>query len=270
MIDPSVLSIGALASPPPADARVVSWFSCGAASAVAAKLAVQHYGDRAVVAYCDTSADEHPDNLRFMRDVEAWLGRPVHRVRSTEYRTLADVFMQTRYMAGLRGARCTTELKKLPRFAFQRATDVHIFGFTADTSERRRIEKFTKNNPDLVCDWILARHGITKDDCHAILIGAGIPSPAMYGLGYVNNNCIGCVKATSFAYWRMIRRDFPEVFAVRSAQSRELGARLVRVKGVRVFLDEMPYNVDGEGDEQEDIACGPECQGLQNATGEAP
>ncbi len=38
--------------------RIVVWFSCGAASAVAAKLAVEKYNNVMVV-YCDTGG-EHP------------------------------------------------------------------------------------------------------------------------------------------------------------------------------------------------------------------
>lgn len=53
--------------------RVLSWFSCGDASAVAAKLAVEKYGDRCEVLYCDTFAFEHPDNRRFFNDTQQWL-----------------------------------------------------------------------------------------------------------------------------------------------------------------------------------------------------
>ena len=35
--------------------RVVSWFSCGAASAVAAKMALEKFGPDVEVVYCDTS-----------------------------------------------------------------------------------------------------------------------------------------------------------------------------------------------------------------------
>lgn len=59
--------------------RRLVWFSCGAASAVAAKLAVETYGDAVDVVYCDTLATEHPDNERFLRDVERWIGRSVTR-----------------------------------------------------------------------------------------------------------------------------------------------------------------------------------------------
>lgn len=47
--------------------RIVRQFSCGAASAVATKLALSEYGDRCVIvnAYIE---EEHPDNRRFAAD----------------------------------------------------------------------------------------------------------------------------------------------------------------------------------------------------------
>lgn len=58
--------------------RVVVWFSCGAASAVASKLAIEKYGHENVcVAYCDMTLDEDPDNVRFRADVARWLDHPV-------------------------------------------------------------------------------------------------------------------------------------------------------------------------------------------------
>lgn len=50
--------------------RILVWFSCGAPSAVAAKLAIQDYGhDRVVVVNNDTKNSEHPDNYRFFNDI---------------------------------------------------------------------------------------------------------------------------------------------------------------------------------------------------------
>lgn len=236
--------------------RVIAWFSCGAASAVAARYALNLYPDTAEVVYCDTMATEHPDNARFLRDVEEWLGVSVTRLTSDRYTDVDDVFERTRYMAGVQGARCTTEMKKIPRFAFQQADDIHVFGFTAD--ERRRIERFEANNPDLLTEFVLADAGVTKDNCFQILSDALIPLPEMYSLGYKNNNCLGCVKATSALYWNMTRRDFPEVFERRARQSRELGVRLTRVRGERVFLDELPEDYI-PAEPLEDISCGPDC-----------
>lgn len=232
------------------------WFSCGAASAVAAKLAVDKYGDDCEVVYCDTMSTEHEDNARFFADVGAWLGRDITRIKSSKYDSVDEVFADTRYMAGIYGARCTAEMKKLPRYEYQRPDDVHVFGFTHDESDR--IERFEVNNPELFTEWVLRDKGITKEDCYAILEDAGIALPALYALGYKNNNCLGCVKATSARYWNMVRRDFPTVFERRARQSRELGVRLTRYKGERIFLDELPEDYM-PAEPLEDISCGPDC-----------
>lgn len=245
--------------------RPVVWFSCGAASAVTAKLAIEKYGDCVEVVYCNTLAEEHPDNARFMADVESWIGKPITIIASEKYESISDVFEKRRYMSGVKGAICTVELKKNPRFAFQQPHDVHLFGFTYD--EKQRIREFKSANFDLNLEWILFRNKVTKADCHARIKKAGIESPVMYSLGYKNNNCIGCVKSTSAAYWWRVMIDFPDVFALRCIQSRAIGCRLVRVKGKRIFLDElrqyesevMPL-VARFWANQEDVSCGPECK----------
>lgn len=234
--------------------RRIVWFSCGAASAVAAKVTLER-DPSATVVYCDTSKDEHPDNFRFRLDVEKWIGKEVQIIKSDKYSTVDEVCEDTRYMSGPKGARCTTELKKLPRFAFQTPEDIHVFGFTAD--EQKRIQSFKERNPELNLEWPLLDAGIVKDACYRRLQMAGIVLPAMYGLGFKNNNCIGCVKATSPAYWNRTRHFFPAQFEVRAKRSRELGVRLARYKGERVFLDELP--VEAGGIIEEDISCGPEC-----------
>jgi 3'-phosphoadenosine 5'-phosphosulfate sulfotransferase (PAPS reductase)/FAD synthetase len=238
--------------------RVVVWFSCGAASAVAAKLATEKYDDVSVV-YCDVLSSEHPDNRRFMRDVENWIGQKVIIIKSEKYETVDNVFVDTGYMSGIRGARCTLEMKKIPRWNFERPDDLHIFGYTSD--EQKRIKRFEENNPELKLEWILRDAEITKEDCFNILKDSEIELPVMYGLGFKNNNCIGCVKATSPHYWNMVRKYFPDVFKRRAEQSRSIGCRLTRVKGKRIFLDEL----DSTSQEviEEDISCGPQC-GLED------
>lgn len=235
--------------------RRVVWFSCGAASAVAAKLTVEKYGDACTIVYCDTMATEHADNARFFAEVEKWIVRKIEKVRSDKYATVDDVFERRRYMSGIAGAICTVEMKKLPREEFQRPDDIHIFGYTAD--ETRRAEQFEDNNQSLAVEWILIDQLVTKAECLRRLEKAGIALPAMYALGFDHNNCLGCVKATSPGYWNRTRRLFPEVFARRVAQSRAIGVKLVRVDGARRFLDELPDDSEAPDD---DIDCGPVCQ----------
>jgi len=237
--------------------RVIVWFSCGAASATAAFHALRKYPhSRVNLVYCDVMSTEHEDNARFLIECEKWLKCKVQRIRSERFTSIDDVFEKTRYMAGISGARCTAEMKKKPRFAFQRAGDIHIFGMVAE--ETKRIENLEHSNPELEFDWILRDRGISKAKCLQTIERAGIRLPTMYTLGFKNNNCIGCVKATSIKYWIKVRRHFPGVFARRAAQSRELNVRLTRLDNKRIFLDEIPPDAF-DGEVEENISCGPEC-----------
>lgn len=239
--------------------RILVWFSCGAASAVAAKKILELYPDHAVeIVCCDTRPSEHPDNYRFALDVERWLGRPIVYIRNPKYEVVDDVFEDTRYMAGVRGARCTQELKKIPRLYYAAADDHHVFGFTAD--EGKRVREFTERNPAMLLINVLCDSGITKQDCYRIIREAGIELPVMYRLGFDNNNCPGCVKASSPWYWDMVRTHFPEVFKRRCEQSRALGVRLVEIHHHdRIFLDELPAGPFKRRKKKENLSCGPEC-----------
>ena len=84
----------------------------------------------------------------------------------------------------------------------------------------------------------LIEHQLTKSDCLAMVDRAGIELPAMYRLGYSNNNCIGCVKG-GMGYWNKIRVDFPDTFHRMSKLERELGRSVIRTDGEHVFLDEL-------------------------------
>jgi hypothetical protein len=61
-------------------------------------------------------------------------------------------------------------------------------------------------------------------------------------MGFHNNNCIPCVKATSPAYWALMRQKFPIEFARMAILSRELDVRLCRINDERRFIDEIPLD----------------------------
>ena len=53
---------------------IAVWFSCGAASAVAAKLTVDKYGaDNQILIVNNPVDEEDSDNIRFRKDVESWI-----------------------------------------------------------------------------------------------------------------------------------------------------------------------------------------------------
>lgn len=95
---------------------------------------------------------------------------------------------------------------------------------------------------------------------HEIVNDAGIQLPLVYRLGYPNANCLGCVKATSPTYWNHVRKVHPDVFRQRAEQSKRLGVRLVRYKGDRIFLDELPENAIGRPMKSMKIECGIFCE----------
>lgn len=218
--------------------RVICWFSCGAASAVATRMTLQAHPDAQPV-YCETGG-EHEDNERFIRDCEAWFGRPVERIRSEKYADVWEVWEKRRYLSGVSGALCTTEMKVVPRLAYQRPTDVHVFGYTADRSDADRAERLRANYPELTISTPLIDAGLTKEAVLAIVLGAGIKLPEPYLLGFHNNNCKTCVKAQSPSYWALVRKVYPAEFDRMARLSRDLGVTLCRIKGERAFIDEIP------------------------------
>lgn len=220
------------------DRRRVRWFGCGAASAVAIALDIKaHPGG--VVAYCETRA-EHPDNERFLADCERWWGVDVIRLASDEYADTWDVWSRRHFIAGHDGAPCTGILKVAPRVAFQRPDDIHVFGYTCDATDQARAVRLAQTFFELTIETPLIAAGLDKAACLAIVQGAGIALPVMYSLGFQNNNCIPCGKATSPNYWSAIRLHFPAEFSRMAALSRSLGARLTRIEDVRMFIDEIP------------------------------
>ena len=189
--------------------RIVCQFSCGAASAVATKLALAQYGDRCVVLNAFI-AEEHSDNRRFAQDCEQWFGVPMVNLRDTKYNASAvEVFRRVGYIKGPHGAACTARIKRGLLRAFERPGDVLVLGYTAE--EQHRADDWNENWPDRRAIFPLIERGLTKSDCKAMVVRAGIELPLMYRLGYDNANCIGCVKG-GLGYWRAIREDFPGQF----------------------------------------------------------
>lgn len=243
-------------------ARIVVWFSCGAASAIAAKLTVDRYGATNEVRIVNNPvAEEDADNQRFAKDVGAWIGRPIETAINPKWPTCSavDVWEKKRFMSSPHGAPCTLGLKKEARQAWEveNKPDWHVLGFTAD--EARRHARFILTERANVLP-VLIDAGITKARCFRILGEAGIALPNIYLRGYPNANCIGCVKATSATYWNHVREQDPDVFDHRARQSREIGARLVRVRGERIFLDELKTTDKGRSMAGMNFECGIFCE----------
>lgn len=242
--------------------RIAVWFSSGAASAVAAKKIVERYHNFAEVRIVNNPVkEEEEDNLRFLKDVEHWLGIEIESALNSKYpnASAVEVWDTRKFMSGPQGAPCTLELKKKARQQWEEIHKPHwhVLGFTAD--EKKRHDRFTLTERDNVIP-ILIEENITKEDCFSIIREAGIRLPRIYQLGYPNANCIGCVKASSPTYWNHVRNIHPQVYQERAEQSRRIGAKLVRYKGKRVYLDELPADAKGRSMKGMDFECGIFCE----------
>lgn len=247
----------------PGDGDTIAvWFSSGAASAVAAKRIVERYGETCTVRVINNPImEEDGDNKRFLYDVEKWIGIDVEFALNDNFQTASAVAVweKVKYMSGVAGAPCTNKLKREARQQWEARNhhDWLVMGFTAD--EKKRADMFQKTERSNFLP-ILVEEGITKADCYRIIQAAGIDLPRIYSMGYPNANCIGCVKATSPTYWNHVRKMHPGVFEERAEQSRKIGTRLVRYKGARIFLDELPESAKGQSMKTMDIECGLFCE----------
>lgn len=213
----------------------VSWFSAGVSSAVATKLVIAEL-DKIIYTHID---DQHPDTMRFVKDCEKWFGKPIEILQS-KYKTVAESFFASSsgFINGPTGAICTRILKKRVRKDWERKqTEPLIYYWGMDINEAKRTERIEAAQPNQSHRFPLIEQGISKEMAHQILMASGIKRPAMYNLGYHNNNCVGCVKGGK-GYWNKIRIDFPEVFKARAEMERRIGATCLN----GIYLDELDPN----------------------------
>lgn len=131
---------------------IVVWYSCGAASTVAAKETIRKYGDRCVVRVVNNPiVDEDPDNYRFLKDAEEWLGVTIESATNPKYPlgSCVEVWDNRKFMSGPKGAPCTLELKKAARQHWESENhhDFLVLGFTSEEEKRHKTFKmFEREN----------------------------------------------------------------------------------------------------------------------------
>lgn len=209
----------------------VCWLSAGVSSFIAGYLSK----DVDKFIYIDI-ADQHPDSMRFIKDCEKALNKPVQILRSEQYSSVEEVCLAFRFVASAHGAKCTEVLKKRVRkkWEYEHRNDDITYIWGLDCTEARRAERLTESMPNFQHEFPLIEHNLTKQSAHAICQQLGVRRPAMYDMGYQNNNCIGCIKG-GMGYWNKIRVDFPNVFSSRAKMEREIGHSILN----GVYLDDL-------------------------------
>lgn len=213
----------------------VCWLSAGVSSFVAGYLARDTI-DKYI--YIDV-ADQHPDSRRFINDCAVCLGKSIDILRS-EYESVGNVCRTFRFINSAYGAKCTEVLKKRVRKEWEynhKDYDItYVWGM--DLKEKNRANRIIESMSSFNHEFPLIDNNLTKEDAHAVCSRLGVKRPAMYDMGYSNNNCIGCVKGGQ-GYWNKIRKDFPDVFLDRAKMEREIGHSILHNDKGMIFLDEL-------------------------------
>ena len=212
----------------------VCWISAGVSSFLAGYLA----GNVDEFIYIDIE-NQHPDSMRFIKDCENALGKPIQILKSN-YGSTQNVIKQFRFINGIHGAKCTEVLKKRVRKEWEYDHSdydiTYVWGF--DFNEKNRAYRLLESMPQFEHEFPLIDKTLSKSDVHGMFERLfDFPRPKMYDMGYSNNNCIGCVKG-GMGYWNKIRVDFPEVFDRMAKLEREVGHSCIN----GVYLDELDPN----------------------------
>lgn len=231
--------------------KEVCWFSGGVSSFIAAYLRRDTIDE---IFYIDIE-DQHPDTMRFLQDCEKALGKEIKILRNQKHDSVNEVIEKYRFINSAFGAKCTSELKKKVRLDWEKEQEgemIYVWGY--DGTEQNRANRLLETMPEYGHIFPLLEENLTKEEVHGMLKRLGIKRPAMYDMGYRNNNCIGCVKG-GMGYWNKIRVDFPEVFEERAKIERKIGRSCI--KGC--FLDELE---PGRGRMEDEVMeeCGIMCE----------
>ena len=84
--------------------EIAVWFSCGAASAVAAKLTLEQYGHIDNIRVINNPViEEDEDNIRFLKDIEKWLEIKIETAINYKYPSCSavDVWDNRKFMSVL-------------------------------------------------------------------------------------------------------------------------------------------------------------------------
>lgn len=202
----------------------VVFFSGGAASWAAAKLAAAKYGtENTVLLFTDTLAED-PDLYRFLKEAAANVG--VYTTRIAEGRTPWQVFNDEGVVGNSMIDPCSRILKREPAERWLQDNclpDDTVLVFGIDWTEAHRYDngegRGVKNRyarlgwPHVEALCTLAPT-MAKWDVFAWLQREGIKRPRLYDLDFSHNNCGGgCVKA-GIGHFVHLLKTLPEVFAL--------------------------------------------------------
>lgn len=204
----------------------VVMFSGGIGSwATAARVAEKHGTDNLVLLFADTLVEDE-DTYRFLNEAAVQVGGEL--VKVADGRTPFEVFHDDHFLGNSRLANCSKYLKIKPCREWLEANcdpDDTVLYVGIDWTETHRL-------PAITAGWLPYQvvapltEPPLRDKLGMVKAArrAGLEPPAAYDSGYPHANCLsqGCVRGGQ-AYWQLLLRDRPEVYAKTEAE--EAGIR---------------------------------------------
>lgn len=216
--------------------RCIVQYSGGAASFIAATLAVEEFGrENVVLLFADTLIEDE-DLYRFNRDVEAHLGIAITRL--CEGRTPWEVFFSERMMGNSQADHCSRILKRevLDRWRetnTDAASAVVFLGM--DANEAHRLTGVQERLAPWVVRSPLIERGLWKEQVLAMVEAAGLRLPRLYDMGFPHNNCGGfCIKA-GHGHYKLLLEKLPARYA--EHELKEAAFRRFTGKDVAILRD---------------------------------
>ncbi|GEC56824.1 phosphoadenosine phosphosulfate reductase family protein [Bradyrhizobium phage ppBeUSDA76-2] len=201
----------------------VVFFSGGAASWAAGKLAVEKYGrDKTTLLFTDTLIED-ADLYRFLDEAAANIDAPL--VRLADGRTPWQIFRDEKIIGNSRIDPCSKILKRKLSERWLKenrdpATTALVFGI--DWTEKHRFDdgegrgvknRYARLGWPHVEALLTLSPLMAKWDVMAWLKREGLQRPRLYDLGFAHNNCGGaCVKAGK-GHWAHLLRTLPAIYA---------------------------------------------------------
>lgn len=219
---------------------VIVAISGGKASAWCATWALENYNPSDVILYFNDTKWEHPDLYRFMNELSKFLGRPI--IEDSDGRSPEQLFIEHHALANNRMPFCSMILKAERLQRFYKDGDILVFGIGSEEMGRasRIIAVYqriaVKTNRYARIELPLITEQISSRDIDSKITQMGIEPPALYGIGFIHNNCSGgCVRAGK-KQWKLLYEKLPSVYAERERVENYM--RGITQKDIHFFKDE--------------------------------
>lgn len=195
------------------DVRRIVSVSSGLGSAFAWKLWCDRYGPENVTGVFTDVNGEHPDNYRFLAEIQYHLGSRLIKL-ANDGKTIWDVMIEAKFLANPRVDICSRVLKREAFLDWLRANVDPAHTHIALGLDWTEVHRFDRARPRWAADGFTIVAPLCdppyydRSDFQEWLDEEEIKRPAMYELGFEHGNCGGgCVKAGIKQFKHLLRVD---------------------------------------------------------------